>query len=128
MILCGDGLKEEKRTKKFLFVLANILLPLCIGSGIYLLRDLSIRLPEQIFYYAPDFLWAYGFSFSLNAILRNFNPLLPNGICFLTALCFELLQKTRFPGTFDPLDLVAQACAIGLASFVFTRTGRRFSK
>lgn len=127
--------------KAKLIILLNSFVSLILGGFIYVFLkkgtyisgflqsirvDFYFRTPENLFFsllknWACDFLWAYSLAFLMYFILRKFK----NGLALSSALTLslgiimELLQKTAFvSGTFDLLDLAAEAFAVILSIII----------
>lgn len=133
--------KGVKRTA--LFYALNTLLPLAAGAAIYLTlrRDSYVGsfvgallgLPEResaagpsgfsafLRDHAADMLWAYALAFAVCAVTGGGRRARRAALC--VCLGFAALVESAqllgaFSGTFDPLDILLEALAIGLA-FLF---------
>lgn len=138
------------------FWIGNILLPLILGLGIYLLYrpDTYVsraiyglwhgsavrppiapgkwgqRLTAFIRNYSCDMLWAYALTFSCALILgaEDRQLLLCAGICLLFELMTELLQKGQLlSGTFDLGDIALEFLTTAAAVMII-RGHRRYKK
>ena len=129
-----------------LFVV-NIIIPLILGLLIYLTKPSStylsdflsdfrsilstIRYPEIIDFYACDFLWTYSMFFCLRLTLgdalkgkHNLTVITVTGV---VAIILEILQLIKgVPGTFDPMDIVAELIAVAVAFLITIIIERRF--
>lgn len=92
------------------------------------------QLPIVLHYAAPlqfaanwlgDFLWAYALCFALYRMLSPFRNRLLFAVLTTSALgtLLEILQKVQIiNGTFDPLDILAEAAAAVLAAIIIKRS------
>ena len=107
----------------------NIMIPLTVGAVIYItgggqtyLGQIigvvpQISYPETIRNYACDVLWSYALMISTYICLSNRRVAL--GITVLFIILTESLQiLERFPGTFDPMDIVVEIITAAVACLV----------
>ena len=125
----------------------NVIIPLILGLLIYLTKPSStylsdflsdfrlllptIRYPEIIGSFACDFLWTYSMFFCLRLTLgdtlkgkHNLTVITVTGV---VAIILEFLQLIKgVPGTFDPMDIVAELIAVAVAFLITIIIERRF--
>ncbi len=96
----------EKERNKWKDVSCNMILPLFIGTAVYLLKKI-ISLPPIIVNYLPDGLWAYSLQSCLLIIWnRKVNWMWMMALLIFCA-GFEILQKTNYlSGTGDIYDFI----------------------
>ena len=132
------------KMKKRAFIARNIIIPLLIGSILYYFMSPKTIFVEMIDkftgriigrntitlhngilrfirFYFLDMCWAYALTFSFYAILGNNTAYLNKS--FLLAAVFsavmEMIQLTPVvKGTFDVLDILYEALAVGIAVFI----------
>ena len=107
--------------KKVILTIANIFLPLVIGSLVYYFYKKNIIISAPIRNFTPDFLWFYSFTFSI-LILKQFTLLnkITLFIFLASPLVFELFQKSGLvPGTFDFYDIIAYYSGGIIAFLIF---------
>lgn len=130
--------------KKSVFIALNIIIPLVIGSVLYYVMSpdtIFVKIIDWIInreihrptillrngihrflrFYLLDMCWAYALTFSLHTILGNNTADLKKDflIAFVFSAVMELLQLTAFVnGTFDVLDILCEALAVGSAVFI----------
>ena len=117
----------------------NVIVPLVCGLFIYLTKPEAtyvsaflsrirlmlpvIRYPLIINHYAADFLWTYSLFFclrlTLGDALKGKHSITVIVITAVTSVILESLQLLeRFPGTFDPWDIVAELSAVAIAFLI----------
>lgn len=96
----------EKERNKWKDVSCNMILPLFIGTAVYVLKKI-ISLPPIIVNYLPDGLWAYSLQSCLLIIWnRKVNWMWMMALLIFCA-GFEILQKTNYlSGTGDIYDFI----------------------
>jgi len=130
--------------KKKAFIALNITIPLLIGSVLYYFMSpetifvaMIDRFTGQIVgrntitlhngilrfirFYFLDMCWAYALTFSLHAILGNNTACLKKSILLAAVFSavMEMIQLTPVvKGTFDVLDILYEALAVGIAVFI----------
>ena len=130
--------------KKRIFILANIIIPLLVGTAYYLVTSPDViflevvgsfwEMPEHFVhvnaegkclqlmrYYMLDALWAYALIFALCFVIGNNAARVK--MPFLIAVCFSIFMEVAqlfpiIPGTFDTLDILVEALAEAVAAFI----------
>lgn len=119
----------EKERNKWKDVSCNMILPLFIGTAVYVLKKI-ISLPPIIVNYLPDGLWAYSLQSCLLIIWNRKINVLWTAALLMFCAGFEMLQKTQLlSGTGDFYDFIVYSIFITTAllfnnifSFYFYKT------
>ena len=134
--------------KKLFWYILNIVIPLLIGSTIYILirpdtyicqyfyKALCISTPPEVGIFLPtglqtflrcfaaDILWAYALTFAVSFILKDERSYLY--ICIVFELIMEFIQLSpALPGTFDWLDIIFEICTTAIVSLIINKRRKR---